>query len=113
MFAETSSGSSSSIPNLNVILLFLYVSKLHSTTGPSGEPSILFNWILGSLSFFPVFAAPLPSFFSEDNVGAGTKVTFVELWLPQEGNPADPIDVTSFIEGTTEDIDDRDDAFET
>jgi len=37
----------------------------------------------------------------------------VELWLPQEGDPADPMDVTSFIEGTREETDDRDEAFET
>jgi len=37
----------------------------------------------------------------------------VELWLPQVGDPADPKDVTSFIDGTTEETDDKDEAFET
>jgi len=37
----------------------------------------------------------------------------VELWLPQEGDPADTMDVTSFTKGTTEETDDRDEAFKT
>lgn len=66
IFSATSSGSSSSRPNLNIILLFLYVSKLHSTTGPSADLSIFFNWILGNLSFLAGFV-PVLSFFSADD----------------------------------------------
>lgn len=43
------------------------MSKLHSTTGPSADLSIFFNWILGNLSFLAGFV-PVLSFFSADDV---------------------------------------------